>query len=206
MVKDLIADAEILMGGETNTKRFTGEYEKMDKIIAKYPGKKIKAVGHSLGANISYKLGRDYNIEGHHFNTGASLREARDNLKSIVYCGEKCEALEKQYFYTTNVDPISAMMIHPIVDRWGLQNVTYQHRPGLDLLGHSLDHFLPVKKGQIENEIVTFTTPYDMYKDIEKRGFIKMEAIPRKQAPNPVSRDYCRDNPKDSKCLIYRNR
>ena len=42
IVKDLIADAEILMGGETRTKRFTGEYDKMDKIIAKYPGKKDK--------------------------------------------------------------------------------------------------------------------------------------------------------------------
>lgn len=202
--EDWWANYQIITGSETDSERHYGEYDKMRKIIDKYPDKKIKTTGHSLGGQISYKLGRDFNVEGHHFNAGASIREVFENLVSTIYCGKDCEALKKQNFYTTALDPLSFWNMHPILDQFGKQNVKYQYRPEMGLMGHSINHFLPPKKGEkiIER---TFLTPYDMYKDIEKRGFIKMEARPR--GGLPISRDYCSDNPKDPKCLlINRNR
>jgi len=212
---DLRADAQILRGGEGTTERFTGEFDKMARIMEKYPDAKHVVTGHSLGGNISYKLARHFDIEGHHFNSGASVREARDNVMSVLECGfsnsSACNTLEKQHFYSTRVDPISTMMMNRFVDRFGRQNVHYQFRPGIiePVFGHSLSHFLPPKKG-VENERKTYTSHVEKFKDERQLGFKQMVKEPRVkvnqqpirvQEPDPVSRDYCSDNPKDPRCL-----
>ena len=216
---DLHADVQILLGEEGSTERFTGEFDKMNRILEKYPDAKHVVTGHSLGGNISYKLARHFGVEGHHFNSGASIREARDNIISVLGCGyresEACSNLEKQHFYSTRVDLISTMMMNRFVDKFGRQNVHYQFRPGIfePVIGHSLSHFLPPKKG-VENERKkTYTSHVEQFKDERQLGFKQMVKEPRvkvnqqpirfqvPRVPDPVSRDYCYDNPKDPRCL-----
>jgi hypothetical protein len=89
--------------------------------------------------------------------------------------------------------------MHPVLDAFGKQNIKYQYRPEKGLMGHSLNHFLPSKKDErMVEKVKTYTSPYDMYKDMEKKGFIKMEVRPRVRDPTP--RDFCMENPKDPRC------
>ena len=191
--EDWMANALIISGSDTTTERFYGETDKLKKIIEKYPDKKIKTTGHSLGGNISYKLARDFNIEGHHFNAGASVRETFENLVSVVYCGEDCEALKKQHFYSTALDPVSFWNMHPILDQFGQQNIHYQFRPDQGWFGHSLNHFLPSKKETMK----TLTTPEEVYEYLQEKAFLPMTVKPR----DPVPRDFCMDNPRDPRCF-----
>ena len=211
---DLRADVQILLGEKGTTERFTGEFDKMNRIMEKYPDAKHVVTGHSLGGNISYKLARHFGVEGHHFNSGASIREARDNIISVLGCGfresEACSTLEKQHFYSTRVDPISTMMMNRFVDNFGRQNVHYQFRPGIvePVIGHSLAHFLPAKKGQVKNEV--YKSHVEKFKHEQQLGLSQMVKEPRVkvnqkpirvQDPDPVARDYCADNPNDPRCL-----
>lgn len=201
--EDWYANALIFTGSDTeSTERFYGEYDKMRKIMKKYPGAKHVVTGHSLGGHISYKLGRDLGVEGHHFNAAASVREVFENLMSVVYCGDDCEALKKQHFYSTAIDPISFWNMHPVLDQFGEQNIHYQYRPDQGYMGHSINHFLPPKKG-VENDRITYTSHIEQFKDEQKRGVLQMVRPQRiKPSQDPVSRDYCSDNPKDPRCLL----
>ena len=190
--EDMYANYLIVSGKEKASERFTGEYDKMIQIMSKYPDKKYKVTGHSLGGHISYKLGKEFNIEGHHFNAGAFVSDAFENMASLIDCGKSCEALEKQNFYTTAIDPLSVMNLHPLLDKFGKQNIHYQYRPEVGKLGHSINHFLPEKKGQKMSGVI-YNSPYELYKDLQEKGFIQMELKPR-------VRDYCAVNPLDPKC------
>jgi len=218
-LKDLYADAQILVGRYGSTERFTGEFEKMNKILEKYPDSKHVVTGHSLGGNISYKIARKYGIESHNFNAGSSLREARDNLVSIIECGrsesDDCKNLEQQHFYTSLIDPISFMSFSPIVDRYGRQNVKYRYKPGViePVIGHSIKHFLPNRTGIVEK---AYDNPIDYYNDMRDTGVVQMSIEPRMKVnqqptlkPNlmtyehlPKVRDYCRVNLLDPRCKI----
>ena len=114
--------------------------------MKRYPNHTVKTTGHSLGGYISYNLARAFNIEGHHFNAGACVLDAMNNIKSIYTCGDECE---KQYFYTTGRDPLSVFNMHRLIAAFGKQNVRFNYRQGGDLLNHGLYHFLPPKKGKV---------------------------------------------------------
>ena len=209
ILKDLHADAQIAVGMEGVTERFTGEFEKFEHMREKYPYHKHTVTGHSLGGNISYKIGRKYNVPGHHFSTGSSFREAGDQIQHLLSFGGDTEAMLKQHFYTTGRDPIS-FMSHPLsigLHHIGLgsfnKNLHIQYRPRTDhetytselrrnlgpiirkkydledYISHGLEHFMPPKLPK----------------------FIKGTPQSRiKRSEGPIARDYCRDNPNDKRC------
>ncbi len=213
-LQDILADVQIAVGYQGFTQRFTNEEAKLQDIMGKYPDKKHVVTGHSLGGNIAYKLGRKYNIEGHHFNTGASISEASYNLEHLITCGlqssKQCDALMKQTFYTTNRDPISIAMLHPLVDKFGRQNVKYSYRPGTDFLAHSIEHFLPDKVSpahKIKDSTFVKSNKVSPVHKTKYSTFVKsnpqftIRIVRNNQAI--IARNYCRDNPNDKRCKIY---
>lgn len=197
--EDWMANFQIISGNYITTERYEGEEAKIHKIMGKYPNKKMKVAGHSLGGNISYRLGRKYNIEGHHFNPAAFTTEHIDAIKSLF---TREEALDKQNFYTTGSDWLSTFQDYEFMNWLGKQKVHYQYKPGVDWIGHSIKHFLPPKNGEVEE---TYKSYVERFKARERNGFLQMTLRPRVQGtPLPPPRSYCEDNPRDPRCRTKR--
>ena len=175
-IKDIYSDLQIF-GGMQFGERFYGESEKLEKMQQKYPKHTAITTGHSLGGHISYNLGLKNNIESHSFNAGASILDSIKNVKTLFSCGDECS---KHQLYTTGIDPLSIFNLHGLIDKFGKQNVIYNYKENMDILNHSLDHFLPEKIGKI--------------KSFEERE-IEQEIL-----------DFCKINPKHRACNIKKHR
>ena len=157
-IKDIYSDLQIF-GGMQFGERFYGESEKLEKMQKKYPTYRAITTGHSLGGHVSYNLGLKNNIESHSFNAGASILDSMKNIKTLYSCGDECS---KQQLYTTGRDPLSIFNLHGLIDKFGKQNVIYNYKPNMDILNHSLDHFLPMRvnptfeEKEMEQEILDF--------------------------------------------------
>ena len=156
---DLLADVGIFLGLPHVQKqfgRFKEAEEKYQSVKEKYPELEIKTTGHSLGAAQSMRVAREHNIEGHHFNIGSGLPDLLDQMKNVLLCDTvlNCENLRKQNLYTTGKDFISVSHGHRIAKMFGINNVTFvKPKRDIDLINHSLAHFLPLPRNWNTPEI-----------------------------------------------------
>lgn len=146
---DLVADFHILTGAShlpqsVAPERFKLATDKYNATKAAYADKEIKTTGHSLGAHQSLMVARKYGLEGHHYNAGSSVADALIQTTNFLKCNiVDCPTAEKQYLYTTGNDPISILMLPRMTEMFGKENVTFKRKEGLDMINHSLGHFLP---------------------------------------------------------------
>ena len=148
-MSDLVSDLHILAGtshlsGRFEPERFALAEQKYQQTLAKYQDAEIKTSGHSLGAHQSLMIARKHGLEGHHYNTGASVADALIQTTDFLKCSiVDCPTSKKQTLYTTGNDPISILMLPRLTNAFGKQNVVFRRKGDLDLLNHSLGHFLP---------------------------------------------------------------
>ena len=154
-IEDLYADYQILMNEERGP-RFTREIDKMRNIQTKYPDYKHIVTGHSLGGNISYMLGKEFDIESHNFNAGASVGDAEGIVNDMIFNRNK-PGVKNSHWYTTGRDPISIGNLHRLQSVFGSSQVKFVspkiYRPlsrrfgpvrgDADIIAHSIKHFLP---------------------------------------------------------------
>lgn len=148
-MSDLVSDIHIMAGtshlsGRFEPERFALAEQKYQNTFQKYQENEIKTTGHSLGGHQSLMIARKHGLEGHHYNAGASVADAFIQTTDFLKCSiVDCPTSKKQTFYTTGNDPISILMLPRLTNIFGKQNVVFRRKGDLDMLNHSLGHFLP---------------------------------------------------------------
>lgn len=143
---DLLADLSILIGRHRGPQflpfvpdRFNRAND-LYKAVKEKTQKDITLTGHSLGSTLALYVGRQNDNKSIGFNAGASINDVimGQFCKISGGCGDN----KIHTIYTTGKDPIS------YGNQFGDEKVIVLNTPRkLDKLYHSLDYFMPIRKG-----------------------------------------------------------
>ena len=190
-ISDIVADIGITIGlnhlpAGFRPSRFKEANQTYNNVVAKYPSSKIVTTGHSLGGAQSLQVAKEHQLEGHHYNIGASVVDAGLQLKNFVSCsGENaCPELKKQTIYSTGSDILSAGMLPHLTRMFGKEKVEFK-KPRLDIrdfFNHSLAHFLPAVR---DIAVETKKSVVEIYNKIEESDPIKFAIMSKRDT------DFC---------------
>ena len=136
--------SKTVFGDVKNTNRYVQTEQQLKRAMeyAKGKGYKVTTSGHSGGGHLSYSLSQKYDIEGHHYQPGITMRQVRDNVER-TYAGNK----STQNIYKTHFDlpSLRVPQFHKTFKNSPDTNVHYVGtKPSLDnslVKTHSVEHF-----------------------------------------------------------------
>ena len=152
---DLLADTEILLGRDKLKIFLNDRFDEADKLYLEtkkeYPKSDITLTGHSLGSAQAIYVGTKNNVKSVSFNEGTSPLD-------VLF--SRFGNSEKQTVYVTGKDILSNLSI---LEPYDVKYVPTKSGP---FVSHSLNYFLPEKKGSV----VSYLEPMYQPKYKPKKG------------------------------------
>ena len=133
-----------VFGDVKNTDRYIQAEQQFKQAMdyARSKGYKLTTSGHSAGGHISYDLAQKYDVEGHHFQPGITMRQVRDTVEN-TFAGNK----SRQNVYKTHFDlpSLRVPQFHKAFKQSPDTKIHYVGtKPALDnslVKTHSVEHF-----------------------------------------------------------------
>jgi hypothetical protein len=133
-----------VFGDVKKTGRYVEAEQQLKRAMdyAKGKGYKLTTSGHSAGGHISYDLAQKYDVEGHHYQPGITMRQVRDTVENTFAKNKSTQNVYKTHF---DLPSLRVPQFHKAFKQSPDTKINYVGtKPALDnslVKTHSVEHF-----------------------------------------------------------------